>query len=61
MSLLIILLILESNGDWMIVFATGMIIFLKNRNYICSFKLAGKIPIENDKLAISDIGLLKDV
>ena len=47
--------------DWTTVAATGMIIFLKNWNWFAVFRMAGKIPVENDKLAISDTGLLRGV
>ena len=49
----IILLILESKLVWSS--------FLKIGITFAVFKLAGKIPVENDKLAISDKGLLRGV
>ena len=42
----------------MIVIAIVMIVCLKHRDYFVIFILLGKLPDENDKFVIIDIGLL---
>ena len=61
MSLSKILLILESNEIVWLLLQLVWSSFLKIGIKFAVFKLAGKIPVENDKLAISDIGLLRGV
>lgn len=42
----------------MIVIAIVMIVCFKHRDYFVIFILLGKLPDENDKFVIIDIGLL---